>query len=92
MPPDIIQTQKELAREKHPVDDFHGHHIISPEDLDRVVATIITNIGRELEAQLKEKSYIPWDHYHDTEGDKAYIDLENAVTIIRSITGISPTR
>ena len=61
-------------------------------EIRTLIATIIANLGRELEAQLKEKSYIPWDYYHDTEGDKAYIDLESALTLIRSITGISPTR
>lgn len=67
---------------------------IATEELDTLIATIIANIGRELEARCegeKRKHNCPPDDGNDYDHG-AWVAYDRTLTIIRSITGISPTR
>lgn len=66
-------------------------------NLDTLIATIIANIGRELEARcegekkkMRENSLISPLESHRI-NDQEY-GIDRTITLIRSITGISPTR
>jgi len=83
MPPDIIQTQKEVARSM-----LYGINTPTP-NLDEVVTTIIANIGRELEARC-EDGKIGFTDERFRAGYNAAID--RTLTLIRDVTGISPTK
>jgi hypothetical protein len=100
MPLDFIQTQKEVARKEgsRTVDDSwlpDGMVAFYYEDLDTLVATIIANIGRELEARCENSK----QELDDTMEGGSHVNLlikshnegiDHTITLIRSITGISP--
>ena len=95
---DIIKQQQEVAREEINLGLQDG--TLTPEKVDTLITTIITNIGRELEARCEGERVKEPDHagytrveagmYSYAKGNNEAID--RTLTIIRSITGISPTR
>jgi len=96
MPPDIIKREQEEAQGimYRTISDLQiGHCSMgdAQEKVDELVATIIANIGRELEARVENlEADEGWKNNNIYTGgyDQATVD---AVTLIRSITGISPT-
>ena len=93
MPPDIIQTQQEVARETFW--ELLDEHDIRK--MDALVATIIANVGRELEASLQEEvrlseHSVAINKQQQREYEVWQRAMCKAITLIRSITGISPTR
>lgn len=133
MPPDIIKTQQEEAQGimYRTISDLQIGRcsmLDAQEKVDELVATIIANTGRELEARCEEldeymavkdssshRYQIPrskkeeWDTFMEIpEDDERSWDVpewaeridgmpvssfkDRTLTLIRSITGISPTR
>jgi len=103
MPPDIIKQQQEVARNimaQNRQHDFDGYAYMQTGSiratLDEIVATLIANIGRELEARCENSK----QELDDTMAGGSHINLlikshnegiDRTITIIRDVTGNSPT-
>ena len=105
MPPDIIQTQKEEIRgalARGYCTKENENKVLYPALIEAMAVEVekhIANIGRELEARCEEDFALfnGYELSHDQSGAEcaqmgAELFKDRTLTLIRSITGISPTR